>query len=89
MAEDQPLIQQGTMTLPYFDYEVPLLSLAGGNRSIPVVALCRMPGLCMLCGMWTVCSSTRETQAFSHLLPGRFYSMLAIEITCSKSREMR
>src|SRR6266699_3739577 len=30
------------MTLPYFDYEVPVLSLPDGTRYIPVVALCRM-----------------------------------------------
>jgi len=35
-------VQQGTMTLPYFDYEVPVLSLPDGTRYIPVVALCRM-----------------------------------------------
>jgi hypothetical protein len=40
-------VQQSTIILPYFDYEVPLLSLAGGNRNILVVVLCRMVGLCM------------------------------------------
>jgi len=40
-----PVVQQGTMILPYFDYEVPVLSLPDGTRYIPVVALCRMLGL--------------------------------------------
>jgi len=35
-------VQQGTMTLPYFNDEVPVLSLPDGTRYIPVVALCRM-----------------------------------------------
>src|SRR6266849_3852946 len=75
-------------TLPYFDDEVPVLYLADGTGYIPVVALCRMLGIHMFCGMWTVCSSTRETQASLHLLPGRFYSMLAKAITCSTGRQM-
>jgi len=82
MGEDKPSVQQGVMTLPYFDAEVPIVYLADGAGYIPVVALCRMLGLCMFCGMWTVCSSTRETQASLHLQPGRFSSILAIGITC-------
>jgi hypothetical protein len=39
------VVQQGTMRLSYFDYEVPVLSLPDGTRYIPVVALCRMLGL--------------------------------------------
>jgi hypothetical protein len=35
-------VQQGTMTLPYFNYEVPVVSLSDGACYIPVVALCRM-----------------------------------------------
>ena len=38
-------IHQTTMILPYFDYEVPFLSLGDGAGYIPVVALCRMLGL--------------------------------------------
>jgi hypothetical protein len=83
MREERPVVQQGSMILPYFDDEVPVVSLADGTRYIPVVALCHMLGLCMFCGIWTVCSSTRETQASLHLQPGRFSSILAIGITCS------
>ncbi len=36
------IVQQGTMILSYFDFEVPVLSLPDGTRYIPVVALCRM-----------------------------------------------
>jgi hypothetical protein len=42
VEKEIPVIQQGTMTLPYFDYEVPVVYLANGTRYIPVVALCRM-----------------------------------------------
>jgi hypothetical protein len=35
-------VQQGTMMLPYFNYEVLVLYLPDGTRYIPVVALCRM-----------------------------------------------
>jgi hypothetical protein len=38
-------IQQSTMTLPYFDEEVPVLYLADGTAYLPVRALCRMLGL--------------------------------------------
>jgi hypothetical protein len=46
MVEQEPqTIQQTTMILPYFDYEVPFLSLGDGAGYIPVAALCRMLGL--------------------------------------------
>jgi hypothetical protein len=40
-----PIVQQGVMTLPYFDDEVPVVYVADGTGYIPVVALCRMLGL--------------------------------------------
>ncbi len=43
--ERMPIVQQGVMTLPYFDDEVPIVYLADGAGYIPVVALCRMLGL--------------------------------------------
>ncbi len=45
MGENKPIVQQGVMTLPYFDEESPIVYLADGAGSIPVVALCRMLGL--------------------------------------------
>ncbi len=45
MREERPVVQQGSMILPYFDDEVPVLYLADGTGYIPVVALCRMLGL--------------------------------------------
>ncbi len=45
MRESLPIVQQGVMTLPYFDFEVPIVYLADGAGYIPVVALCRMLGL--------------------------------------------
>src|SRR5215467_13654455 len=45
VVEKEQNIQQTTITLPYFDYEVPLLSLGDRGGYIPVVALCRMLGL--------------------------------------------
>jgi hypothetical protein len=45
MREEMPVVQQGTMILPYFDDEVPVVFLADGTRYIPVVALCRLLGL--------------------------------------------
>src|SRR5712692_4527062 len=38
-------IQQATITLPYFDEEVPVLYLADGTAYLPVRSLCRMLGL--------------------------------------------
>src|SRR5258708_38476458 len=45
VEQDAQIIQQTTTILPYFDYEVPLLSLGNSSGYIPVVALCRMLGL--------------------------------------------
>jgi hypothetical protein len=45
MRESMPIVQQGVMTLPYFDDEVPVVYVADGTGYIPVVALCRMLGL--------------------------------------------
>jgi hypothetical protein len=45
MRESMPIVQQGVMTLPYFDDEVPVVYLADGFGYIPMVALCRMLGL--------------------------------------------
>ena len=45
MREERPVVQQGTMLLPYFGDEVPVVSLIDGTCYIPVVALCRMLGL--------------------------------------------
>ncbi len=41
----EQVIQQTTMILPYFDYEVPVLCLSDGSRYIPVITLCKMLGL--------------------------------------------
>lgn len=43
--QSEQVIQQTTMILPYFDYEVPVLCLSDGSRYIPVIALCEMLGL--------------------------------------------
>jgi len=45
MREERPVVGQGTMILPYFGDEVPIVLLADGTRYIPVVALCRILGL--------------------------------------------
>jgi hypothetical protein len=45
VEQEAQTIQQTTLILPYFDYEVPLLSLGDRSGYIPVVALCRMLGL--------------------------------------------
>ena len=45
VKQEAQTIQQTTTILPYFDYEVPLLSLDESSGYIPVVALCRMLGL--------------------------------------------
>jgi len=39
------VVQQSTMILPDFDYEVPILYLADGTAYVPVIALCEMLGL--------------------------------------------
>ena len=43
--QTEQVIQQTTMTLSYFNEEVPLLCLPDGSRYIPVIALCEMLGL--------------------------------------------
>jgi len=45
VEQETQTIHQTTMILPYFDYEVPFLSLGDGAGYIPVAALCRMLGL--------------------------------------------
>jgi hypothetical protein len=45
MDEQVPCVRQATITLPFFDYEVPVLYLEDGTRYIPVIALCEMLGL--------------------------------------------
>lgn len=39
------VVQQSTMVLPHFDYEVPILYIADGTAYVPVIALCEMLGL--------------------------------------------
>ncbi len=45
MEEKMHDIYQTVITLPYFDYEVPVLYVADGTRYVPVIALCEMLGL--------------------------------------------
>ncbi len=45
MNENEQVVRQTTMILPYFDYEVPVLYLRNGTPYIPVMALCEMLGL--------------------------------------------
>jgi len=45
VEQETQTIHQTTMILPYFDYEVPFLSLGDRVGYIPVAALCRMLGL--------------------------------------------
>ena len=45
MDELAQCIRQATITLPYFDYEVPVLYVDDGTPYIPVIALCEMLGL--------------------------------------------
>jgi hypothetical protein len=47
-GKQRQAIQQSTITLPYFDYEVPILYLSS-TPYIPVIALCEMLGLRMFC----------------------------------------
>jgi hypothetical protein len=44
-GKQRQAIQQTTITLPYFDEEVPAIFLADGTTYLPVRALCRMLGL--------------------------------------------
>ncbi len=39
------VVQQATLILPHFDYEVPVLYVADGTAYVPVIALCEMLGL--------------------------------------------
>jgi hypothetical protein len=61
-GKQRQTIQQMTMMLPYFDEKVPLL-YPSSILYVPIIALC---------GMWTVCYSTRDTETPLHLLPGGF-----------------
>jgi hypothetical protein len=45
LDEQTHCVRQTTITLPYFDYEVPVLSVEDGTRYIPVIVLCEMLGL--------------------------------------------
>jgi hypothetical protein len=45
MEVREPVVRQMTITLPYFEQELPALYLADGTAYIPVIALCRMLGL--------------------------------------------
>ena len=45
MDEQVHCVRQATITLPFFDYEVPVLYVEDGTRYIPVIALCEMLGL--------------------------------------------
>ena len=70
-GKQRQALQQTTIMLPYFDYEVPVLYLSS-TTSVPVITLCEMLGLRMFCGIWTVCYSTMETKTPFPLLPGGF-----------------
>ncbi len=70
-GKQRKVIQESTITLPYFDAEVPVLSLSSTSY-IPVITLCEMLGLRNLCGMWTGCQSIRGTETSLHLLLGGF-----------------
>lgn len=45
MDESERVVRQTMMVLRHFDYEVPVLYLAGGAAYVPVIALCEMLGL--------------------------------------------
>ena len=45
MGAREQAVRQTTITLPYFEQELPVLYLADGTPYIPVIALCRMLGL--------------------------------------------
>jgi len=45
MDELAQSVRQATITLPYFDYKVPVLYMDDGTPYIPVIALCEMLGL--------------------------------------------
>lgn len=79
MVEREEYVRRSTITLRYCDYEVPVLSLGNGTRSMLAIALCEMLGLCLFYGMWTVYDSTRETQISLHLhcQGGQFLSCIS------------
>jgi hypothetical protein len=81
MAIDQSKqdIQQAPMLLSHVEYEAPVLYLADGTSYVPVMALCEMLGLRMLCGMWTVCTCCQDG----------FYCIPAREFICSTRKEGR
>ncbi len=49
-GKQRQAIQQSTITLPYFNYGVPVLYLSS-TPSVPVITLGEMLGLRMFCGM--------------------------------------
>ena len=72
MGRGEQRVRQTTITLPYYDDEVPILSEDQSMLYTPLIALCEMLELYMFYGIWTVCYSTRETETSLHLLPGWF-----------------
>ncbi len=72
VEQTEQVIQQTTLVLPYFNDEVAVLSTRDETGYVPVITLCNTLGLHMLCGIWTVCCSTREAGTSLQLLPGRF-----------------
>lgn len=45
MEAREPVVRQTTITLPYFEQELPAMYMADGTGYIPVIALCQMLGL--------------------------------------------
>jgi hypothetical protein len=45
LRQQEQAVEQGTIVLPYFDEEVPVLYLADGSAYLPVRSLCQMLGL--------------------------------------------
>ncbi len=45
IVQQEQEIQQTAITLPYFNFEVPVLYLGNGTPYIPVISLCKMLGL--------------------------------------------
>ncbi len=45
MGKSEQVVRQIMMTLPHFDYEVPVLYVTGGEAYVPMIALCEMLGL--------------------------------------------
>ena len=67
MVEREAYVRHVTITLRDFHYGVPVLSLVNGRRSMLVIALCEMLGLCMFSGRWTDDDATGETHISLHL----------------------